>query len=62
MEDRAFQAEKSMDKGFDREQGEETEARVTGARIPSSSGSNQTSPLLPRPSSQKDRIWDSGAL
>lgn len=55
MEDRAFQAENSMDRGPDREQGEETEARVTGARIPSSSGSNQTSPLSPRSSSQKDR-------
>lgn len=34
MEDRAFQAENSMDKGPDREQGEETEARVPGTRIP----------------------------
>lgn len=55
MEDRAFQAENSMDKGPDREQGEETED-------PISSGSNQTSPPLPRPSSQKERTWDSGPM
>lgn len=64
MEDGAFQAQRSAWAKVqrEREQVEETEARVTGARTPSSLGSNHSSLRFPRPFSQKDSPGNSGAL